>query len=83
MDRVEYQSMVIQDHDGILDLDDLQEGDPLQSTAPELAASSGSDQLIVGGINRYVHPINRVSCFNGIGKNVHFILAFLSYQTNV
>jgi two-component system response regulator HydG len=43
--RNQVESMVIQDQDGILDIDDLQEGDPLRASA-DAAMSSGTDHLI-------------------------------------
>lgn len=43
--RNQIESMVIQDLDGQLDLDDMQDGDPLRSAAAE-AASNGIDQLV-------------------------------------
>jgi len=40
--RNQVESMVIQDQDGVLDLDDLQEGDPVR----DAAAEAGADQLV-------------------------------------
>ena len=42
--RNQVESMVIQDLDGVLDLDDLQEGDPLRAAAD--SATTGPDHLI-------------------------------------
>jgi two-component system response regulator HydG len=42
--RNQVESLVIQDQDGVLDLDDLQEGDAFKAAAAEVA--SGADQLI-------------------------------------
>ena len=44
--RNQVESMVIQDQDGVLDLDDLQEGDPLRTAADEAAAGGGPDHLV-------------------------------------
>jgi two-component system, NtrC family, response regulator HydG len=44
--RNQVESMVIQDQDGVLDLDDLQEGDPLRAAADDVAAGGGPDHLI-------------------------------------
>jgi two-component system response regulator HydG len=43
--RNQVESMVIQDQDGVLDVDDLQEGDPLRTAADEAAAGGGPDHL--------------------------------------
>ena len=53
--RNQIESMVIQDQDGVLDLDDLQENDPLRESA-EQAGSSGVDQLVgrqLSEVDRY------------------------------
>jgi two-component system, NtrC family, response regulator HydG len=44
--RNQVESMVIQDQDGILDLDDLQEGDPLKAAAADAEGPAGPDYLI-------------------------------------
>jgi two-component system response regulator HydG len=44
--RNQVESMVIQDQDGVLDLDDLQEGDPLRAAADVAAAGGGPDALV-------------------------------------
>jgi two-component system response regulator HydG len=42
--RNQIESMVIQDQDGVLEMDDLQEGDPLRDVTAE--AGAGADQLV-------------------------------------
>ena len=44
--RNQIESMVIQDLDEVLDLDDLQEGDPLRAAADVAAAGGGPDHLV-------------------------------------
>ncbi|HJZ92866.1 MAG TPA: sigma-54 dependent transcriptional regulator [Gemmataceae bacterium] len=44
--RNQVESMVIQDQDGLLDLDDLQEGDPLKASAADAGAPAGPDHLV-------------------------------------
>src|SRR4051794_2052529 len=44
--RNQVESMVIQDQDGVLDLDDLQDGDPLRAAADAAAAGGGPDHLV-------------------------------------
>jgi len=44
--RNQVESMVIQDQDGVLDMDDLQDGDPLTATAAATAGSAGADYLV-------------------------------------
>jgi two-component system, NtrC family, response regulator HydG len=44
--RNQVESMVIQDQDGVLDLDDLHVGDPMRASAAEETAKSGADDLI-------------------------------------
>jgi two-component system, NtrC family, response regulator HydG len=44
--RNQVESMVIQDQDGVLDLDDLQEGDPLRAAADQGSAATGPDHLV-------------------------------------
>jgi two-component system response regulator HydG len=44
--RNQVESMIIQDQDGALDLDDLQEGDPLRAAADVAAAGGGPDHLV-------------------------------------
>lgn len=54
--RNQVESMVIQDQDGVLDLDDLQEGDPLRAAADVAAAGGGPDHLVgrpLSEIERY------------------------------
>jgi two-component system, NtrC family, response regulator HydG len=54
--RSQLESMVIYDQDGILDLDDLQEGDSLKQSSGERNTTSGADHLIgrpLAEIERY------------------------------
>jgi len=44
--RNQVESMIIQDQDGVLDMDDLQEGEPLKSTGATSGGAAGSDQLV-------------------------------------
>jgi two-component system response regulator HydG len=44
--RNQVESMVIQDQDGVLDLDDLHDGDPMRSIAADEAGKSGVDHLV-------------------------------------
>ena len=54
--RNQVESMVIQDQDGVFDLDDLQDGDPLRAAADQAATATGPDHLVgrpLAEIERY------------------------------